>query len=85
MGERASVLRVIHQKDLIHGAHIGKPVSDSACVALRYRDDSEDESVFSRRIFGTYYRSVNCVDDSGSPAYLFYTADMWACRDVAEV
>lgn len=53
MGERSSTLRVKQLRDLIHGAHIGQPVSDSASVAIRYRDDGEQEVVFCRRIIGS--------------------------------
>lgn len=53
MGERASTLRVKQLRDLIHGAHIGRPVSDSAAVAIRYRDDGEQEVLFCRRIIGS--------------------------------
>lgn len=52
MGGRSSTLRVKQLRDLIHGAHIGRPVSDSASVAIRYRDDIDQEVVFRRRIFG---------------------------------
>ncbi|KAM3869655.1 structural maintenance of chromosomes protein 1B-like [Diretmus argenteus] len=52
MGERAASLRVKHTRDLIHGAHIGKPVSDTASVAMRYCDDHGEETVFCRRIVG---------------------------------
>lgn len=52
MGGRSSTLRVKQLRDLIHGAHVGQPVSDSASVAIRYRDDADQEVVFRRRIFG---------------------------------
>lgn len=52
MGERAASLRVNHLRDLIHGAHIGKPVSNTASVAMRYADNDEQELVFSRSISG---------------------------------
>eukprot|EP00064_Thunnus_orientalis_P026397 superscaffoldBa00016638_g26905 len=50
MGERAASLRVKHLRDLIHGAHIGQPVSTSGSVAMRYRDDEDQETVFCRSI-----------------------------------
>lgn len=55
MGERASTLRVKQLRDLIHGAHIGRPVSDSAAVAIRYREDGDRdrEVLFCRRIIGS--------------------------------
>lgn len=52
MGERAASLRVKHLRDLIHGAHIGKPVSNTARVAIKYCDDEDREIVFSRSIQG---------------------------------
>ncbi|XP_044213194.1 structural maintenance of chromosomes protein 1B isoform X1 [Thunnus albacares] len=52
MGERAASLRVKHLRDLIHGAHIGQPVSTSGSVAMRYRDDEDKETVFCRSISG---------------------------------
>lgn len=54
IGERSSTLRVKQLRDLISGAHVGRPVSDSACVALRYCDDQDQESVFCRRIVGSF-------------------------------
>lgn len=52
IGERVASLRVKHLRDLVHGAHIGKPVSDSARVALRFCDEEDMETVFSRTITG---------------------------------
>ncbi|XP_074533996.1 structural maintenance of chromosomes protein 1B [Halichoeres trimaculatus] len=52
IGERAASLRVKHLRDLIHGAHIGKPVSDTARVAIKYCDHMDQETVFSRSIHG---------------------------------
>lgn len=54
MGERVSSLRVKHLKDLIHGAHVGKPVSNTARVAMRYCSDKEEETVFCRIITGQW-------------------------------
>ncbi|XP_038164961.1 structural maintenance of chromosomes protein 1B [Cyprinodon tularosa] len=51
-GERVASLRVKHLSDLIHGAHIGKPVSDTALVALHICDDEDHERIFSRTIAG---------------------------------
>ncbi|XP_035280729.1 structural maintenance of chromosomes protein 1B isoform X1 [Anguilla anguilla] len=53
MGERASSLRVKHTKDLIHGAHIGKPVAGTASVTMLYCEDNGEELSFCRRIAGT--------------------------------
>jgi len=52
MGERAASLRVRHLRDLIHGAHIGQPVSNTARVAMRYCSDEDQETVFCRTITG---------------------------------
>ncbi|XP_053487390.1 structural maintenance of chromosomes protein 1B [Ictalurus furcatus] len=52
MGERASSLRVKQTKDLIHGAHVNKPVSRTASVTMRFCDDNDEETVFSRTISG---------------------------------
>ncbi|XP_062856849.1 structural maintenance of chromosomes protein 1B [Trichomycterus rosablanca] len=52
MGERASSLRVKHTKDLIHGAHIGKPVSNTASVTMRFCNEKDKETTFSRTISG---------------------------------
>ncbi|XP_034031732.1 structural maintenance of chromosomes protein 1B [Thalassophryne amazonica] len=51
-GERASSLRVKHLRDLIHGAHVGRPVSNRASVSVTYCDDNDQETVFSRTISG---------------------------------
>ena len=52
MGERASSLRVKHTKDLIHGAHIGKPAAATASVTMWYCEDNGEEISFCRRIAG---------------------------------
>ncbi|KAK9952238.1 hypothetical protein ABG768_018091 [Culter alburnus] len=52
MGERAVNLRVKHTRDLIHGAHISKPVSNSATVTMIYCGDNNEEMTFSRCISG---------------------------------
>uniref|UniRef100_A0A671TT93 Structural maintenance of chromosomes 1B n=1 Tax=Sparus aurata TaxID=8175 RepID=A0A671TT93_SPAAU len=52
MGERTASLRVRHLRDLVHGAHIGRPVSDTARVSLHYCDDEEQETVFCRSVSG---------------------------------
>ncbi|XP_055049149.2 structural maintenance of chromosomes protein 1B isoform X2 [Misgurnus anguillicaudatus] len=52
MGERAVNLRVKHTRDLIHGAHIGRPVSNSASVSMIYCGDNNEEMIFSRNISG---------------------------------
>ncbi|XP_034443413.1 structural maintenance of chromosomes protein 1B isoform X1 [Hippoglossus hippoglossus] len=65
IGERAALLRVKHLGDLVHGAHIGQPVSNTARVSIRYRDDEEQETVFRRSITGntSEYR-INSVQVS---------------------
>lgn len=62
IGERCSSLRVKHLRDLIHGAHIGQPVSKSAAVCLRYCDDQDEETAFSRTITGIYFSNANLFD-----------------------
>ncbi|XP_042352388.1 structural maintenance of chromosomes protein 1B [Plectropomus leopardus] len=52
MGERVASLRVNRLRDLIHGAHIGRPVQDTARVAIRYCDDNDQETIFCRSIIG---------------------------------
>ncbi|XP_075945914.1 structural maintenance of chromosomes protein 1B [Anarhichas minor] len=52
MAERVASLRVKHLRDLIHGAHVGRPVLEPARVALRYCDDEDQETVFCRSISG---------------------------------
>uniref|UniRef100_UPI0037E7EC47 structural maintenance of chromosomes protein 1B n=1 Tax=Semicossyphus pulcher TaxID=241346 RepID=UPI0037E7EC47 len=52
MGEPAASLRVKHLRDVIHGAHIGQPVANTARVAMRYCDDEDQETVFCRSILG---------------------------------
>ncbi|XP_067090421.1 structural maintenance of chromosomes protein 1B [Osmerus mordax] len=60
MGERAAALRVKHTKDLIHGAHVGKPVSDTASVTMRYCHDNGEEINFCRSISGD--NSEYCIN-----------------------
>ncbi|XP_041111222.1 structural maintenance of chromosomes protein 1B isoform X2 [Polyodon spathula] len=52
MGERAVNLRVKHTRDLIHGAHIGKPASATARVMMTYCEENGEENTFSRTITG---------------------------------
>ncbi|KAG7455804.1 hypothetical protein MATL_G00244900 [Megalops atlanticus] len=53
MGDRAANLRVRHTRDLIHGAHIGRPAAATASVTMRYCEDNGDEELaFSRTING---------------------------------
>ncbi|KAM7114353.1 structural maintenance of chromosomes protein 1B [Molossus nigricans] len=52
MGEKTANLRVKHIQELIHGAHIGKPVSSSASVKIVYVEESGEEKTFARIIRG---------------------------------
>ncbi|XP_072913711.1 structural maintenance of chromosomes protein 1A-like [Hemitrygon akajei] len=52
MGERTANLRVKHMKDLIHGAHIGHPVSPMARVTMLYEMENGEELTFTRAIVG---------------------------------
>ncbi|KJH48024.1 RecF/RecN/SMC protein [Dictyocaulus viviparus] len=50
LGEKATSLRVKKLGDLIHGAPIGKPVSNRCSVTLNYKDDSGRMRSFSRSV-----------------------------------
>nr|XP_020040195.1 structural maintenance of chromosomes protein 1B-like [Castor canadensis] len=52
MGEKTANLRVKSIQELIHGAHIGKPVSSSASVQIVYVEESGQEKTFARIIRG---------------------------------
>ncbi|KAF5894232.1 structural maintenance of chromosomes protein 1B-like, partial [Clarias magur] len=52
MGERASSLRVRQTRELIHGAHVGKPVSRTASVSMCFCNDDDEETIFSRTVSG---------------------------------
>ncbi|XP_007437635.1 structural maintenance of chromosomes protein 1B [Python bivittatus] len=52
MGEKTSNLRVKHIQELIHGAHVGKPVSSSGSVTMVYVEENGEEKRFSRIIRG---------------------------------
>ncbi|XP_023487315.1 structural maintenance of chromosomes protein 1B isoform X2 [Equus caballus] len=52
MGEKTANLRVKNIQELIHGAHIGKPVSSSASVKIVYVEESGEEKTFARIIRG---------------------------------
>ncbi|XP_060110292.1 structural maintenance of chromosomes protein 1B isoform X3 [Heteronotia binoei] len=52
MGEKTSNLRVRHIRELIHGAHIGKPVSSTGSVGMVYCEENGEEKTFSRIIRG---------------------------------
>ncbi|XP_010182752.1 PREDICTED: structural maintenance of chromosomes protein 1B-like, partial [Mesitornis unicolor] len=51
--EKISNLRVKSVRELIHGAHVGKPVSSTASVKIVYCEDDGEEKTFSRIIRGS--------------------------------
>ncbi|KAK3519331.1 hypothetical protein QTP70_024763 [Hemibagrus guttatus] len=63
LAEKTSNLRVKTLKDLIHGAPVGKPAANRACVSMVYCEDNGDERTFTRVIIGasSEYRIDNKV------------------------
>nr|XP_032633957.1 structural maintenance of chromosomes protein 1B isoform X1 [Chelonoidis abingdonii] len=53
MGESTANLRVKSVRELIHGAHIGKPFSSTASVKIVYCEENGEEKTFSRIIRGS--------------------------------
>ncbi|NXJ89906.1 SMC1B protein, partial [Corythaixoides concolor] len=53
MCEKTSNLRVKSVRELIHGAHVGKPVSSTASVKIVYCEDDGEEKTFARVIRGS--------------------------------
>ncbi|XP_043392956.1 structural maintenance of chromosomes protein 1B isoform X8 [Chelonia mydas] len=53
MGERTANLRVKNVRELIHGAHVGKPFSSTASVKIVYCEENGEEKTFSRIIRGS--------------------------------
>ncbi|XP_075616403.1 structural maintenance of chromosomes protein 1B [Balearica regulorum gibbericeps] len=53
MCEKTSNLRVKNIRELIHGAHVGKPVSSTASVKIVYCEEDGEEKTFSRVIRGS--------------------------------
>ncbi|OPJ80705.1 structural maintenance of chromosomes protein 1B [Patagioenas fasciata monilis] len=53
MCEKISNLRVKSVRELIHGAHVGKPVSSTASVKMVYCEEDGEEKTFSRVIRGS--------------------------------
>uniref|UniRef100_A0A663M8N4 Structural maintenance of chromosomes protein n=1 Tax=Athene cunicularia TaxID=194338 RepID=A0A663M8N4_ATHCN len=51
--EKISNLRVKSVRELIHGAHVGKPVSSTASVKMVYCEENGEEKTFSRVIRGS--------------------------------
>lgn len=60
MGEKTANLRVKNIQELIHGAHIGRPVSSSASVKIVYVEESGEEKTFTRIIRGIFLVD-NCL------------------------
>lgn len=52
--EKISNLRVKSVRELIHGAHVGKPVSSTASVKIVYCEEDGEEKTFSRVIRGRW-------------------------------
>ncbi|XP_041254547.1 structural maintenance of chromosomes protein 1B [Onychostruthus taczanowskii] len=53
MCEKTSNLRVKSVRELIHGAHVGQPVSSTASVKIVYCEEDGEEKTFSRVIRGS--------------------------------
>ncbi|KAJ7398712.1 Structural maintenance of chromosomes protein 1B [Pitangus sulphuratus] len=53
MCEKTSNLRVKSVRELIHGAHVGRPVSSTASVKMVYCEEDGEEKTFSRVIRGS--------------------------------
>uniref|UniRef100_A0A8C8REB7 Structural maintenance of chromosomes protein n=1 Tax=Pelusios castaneus TaxID=367368 RepID=A0A8C8REB7_9SAUR len=53
MGEKTANLRVKSVRELIHGAHVGKPFSSTASVRIVYSEENGEEKTFSRIIRGS--------------------------------
>ncbi|XP_074725627.1 structural maintenance of chromosomes protein 1B [Strix uralensis] len=51
--EKISNLRVKSVRELIHGAHVGKPVSSTASVKIVYCEEDGEEKTFTRVIRGS--------------------------------
>nr|XP_002187833.4 structural maintenance of chromosomes protein 1B [Taeniopygia guttata] len=51
--EKTANLRVKSVRELIHGAHVGKPVSSTASVKIVYCEEDGEEKTFSRVIRGS--------------------------------
>ncbi|XP_023666114.2 structural maintenance of chromosomes protein 1B isoform X2 [Paramormyrops kingsleyae] len=52
MGERAAALRVRQARELICGAHVGRPVAGTASVSMVYCEDNGEEIIFKRTVAG---------------------------------
>ncbi|XP_069719730.1 structural maintenance of chromosomes protein 1B [Phaenicophaeus curvirostris] len=67
MCEKTSNLRVKSIRELIHGGHVGKPVSSTASVKIVYCEEDGGEKTFSRVIRGScseFYFNDNSVSRS---------------------
>ncbi|XP_075756091.1 structural maintenance of chromosomes protein 1B isoform X2 [Pelodiscus sinensis] len=73
MGERTANLRVKNVRELIHGAHIGKPFSSSASVKIVYCEENGEEKTFSRIIRGG---SSEFVFNDKTVSRSVYTAEL---------
>ncbi|VVD05147.1 unnamed protein product [Leptidea sinapis] len=62
MGEKTSLLRVKRLSDLIHGAHINKPVASSASVTATFILENQNEKKFQR--FAVAHSSDYRINDS---------------------
>ncbi|XP_074839796.1 structural maintenance of chromosomes protein 1B isoform X2 [Carettochelys insculpta] len=73
MGERTANLRVKSVRELIHGAHVGKPFSSTASVKIIYCEENGEEKTFARIIRGScseFYFNDKAVSRS------VYTAEL---------
>ncbi|NWR72799.1 SMC1B protein, partial [Centropus unirufus] len=63
MCEKTANLRVKNIRELIHGGHVGKPVSSTASVQIIYCEEDGEEKTFSRVIRGScsefYYNDTS--------------------------
>ena len=67
IGEKTANLRVRKVSDLIHGAPIGKPVSNRCHVSMVYVDDDDSETTFTRTVIGS--SSEYRIDNKASLNY----------------
>merc|ERR1712111_59731 len=70
MGEKTSSLRVRRLADLIHGASIGKPVSNRAAVTAIFSLEDGVEKTFTRSIIGSSAEHRINGEGVSSQAYL---------------
>merc|ERR1719225_728890 len=70
MGEKTSSLRVRKLADLIHGASIGRAVSNRASVSAIFSLENDEEKTFTRSIIGSSAEHRINADVVSSSAYL---------------